>query len=140
RSALLDAVRGLAGHLPGFKNAQTFQQSAPQMFPVIEPIARMLAPPADQPSIRERDNKVAQVTLARDLMIKVARIDPQVLDQLQAAIRAGNDGYANGIVEKINAALAARLNFPRFWVQDRDFSLIVSPRDYDLVFTIRDKT
>ena len=27
--------------------------------------------------------------------------------------------------------LAARLNFPRFWVQDRDFNLIVSPREYD---------
>src|SRR5690606_9073236 len=27
-----------------------------------------------------------------------------------------------------------------WWVQDREFRLLVSPRDYDLAFTIRDRT
>jgi predicted ATPase len=139
RFALLDAFRGLVGHDGWFASAQTVQQSAAQIYPAMAPIARYLTE-SSAAVAKDREMKVAQVQLARDLIIKVARIAPQALEQLQSAIREGSDGHANGIVEKINAALAARLNFPRFWIQDRDFSLIVSPREYDLVFTIRDRT
>lgn len=49
-------------------------------------------------------------------------------------------GYANGIIEKINRQLSINLNFPNYWVQDRNFCLKVMARDYDLVFTITDRT
>jgi hypothetical protein len=32
------------------------------------------------------------------------------------------------------------LNFPRWWVQDREFRLLLSPREHELSFTIRDRT
>ena len=140
RHALLDAVRGLSGHADWFRTHQTIQQSAQFIQSAMDPIARLLSTPVDEPSKQEQAKQIAQVNLARDLIIKVARIAPEALRQLQSAIQDGNDGHANGIIEKINAALAARLNFPKFWVQDRDFSLIVSAREYDLVFTIRDRT
>lgn len=82
----------------------------------------------------------AELNLARDLVRKVARIDPEALTGLHAALGQGNDAYANSVVEKINEDLAARLNFPRWWVQDRDFRMLVSAREQDLVFTIRDRT
>ena len=83
RFALLDAVRGLAGHLPGLQSAQTFQQSAPQIFPAMEPIAKLLTTPTDQPSQKDRESKVAQINLARDLILKVYHIDPKALEQLR---------------------------------------------------------
>ncbi len=82
----------------------------------------------------------AEWALARDLLFKVARIDVQALEELFKAIRDGNDGHANGITQKINDALESSLNFPRWWVQDRAFRLMVTPREHDLVFTIHDRT
>lgn len=81
-----------------------------------------------------------QEALAADLLLKVAGIDPSEFDELEHALRSGKDGYANAIVQRVNAELAASLNFPRHWVQDRDFRLIVTPRQYELSLTIRDRT
>lgn len=44
------------------------------------------------------------------------------------------------MIQKINDSLAKHLNFPRWWAQDREFRLLVSRSEYDLVFTIRDRT
>src|SRR5262249_46297207 len=60
--------------------------------------------------------------------------------ELFEALRDGNDAFANSIIDAINRKLESVLNFPHWWVQDKDFRLLVSPRDYDLVFTIRDRT
>ena len=81
-----------------------------------------------------------QYELGRDLLFRVARIDPSAFQDLSDAITDEREGYVNGIIQKINSALAAELNFPRWWAQDREFNLMVSPREYELVFTIRDKT
>lgn len=88
----------------------------------------------------EAEKDEAERQLARSLLINVAGVDPEKLVLLSDAIADGNDGYANAIVAKINDQLAKRLNFPKWWVQDRDFSLRLTPRDLDLVFTIQDKT
>jgi hypothetical protein len=48
--------------------------------------------------------------------------------------------YANALVEAVNDQLERYLNFKKWWVQDRDFSLRVTPREHELVFTIRDRT
>lgn len=78
--------------------------------------------------------------LARDLMLKVANIDPITFAELDQAIANGHDGHVNGLTEKINQAIATALNFPAMWAQDKDFQLLVTARDHDLVFTIRDRT
>jgi energy-coupling factor transporter ATP-binding protein EcfA2 len=140
RSSIFDLLKGLQGRDSWFSTAQTVQANAAHIQPLLASLTKSIAPPTDMAAVKEKKRRIAQIQLARDLIIKVARIAPQALKDLQRALAQGNDGHANGIVEKINQALAARLNFPRFWVQDRDFSLIVSPRDHDLVFTIRDRT
>jgi len=89
----------------------------------------------------DEGNDAASLKLAADLLFKVARIDRSAVIELSNALLAGNkDGYANGIVQKINDNLSKYLNFPNWWVQDKAFALTVSPRDHDLVFTIRDRT
>ena len=40
----------------------------------------------------------------------------------------------------MNRSLARHLNFNRWWTQDREFQLRLSPRERELVFTIRDRT
>ena len=81
-----------------------------------------------------------QLALADDLLLKVAGIDRTAFQELLNAVEAGKDGFANGIVERINRGLAGALNFPRWWSQDLHFQLLVTLRDQDLVFTIRDRT
>ena len=78
--------------------------------------------------------------LAHDLLRKVARVDPGALNNLQNAIVAGDDAYADGLVTDINQRLDTALNFPKVWAQDKDCRLNVSPRDRDLAFTIYDRT
>lgn len=78
--------------------------------------------------------------LAKDLIFKVARIDQAAIKDLSDALAQEDEGLANGILQQINQRLATALNFPKWWVQDRDFRLTVSARDDDLVFTISDRT
>jgi predicted ATPase len=78
--------------------------------------------------------------LARDLLIEVAEIDPKRLGDLSDAIAHDEDGFAHALMARINEQLAKKLNFPKWWVQDRDFSLQISSGDVDLVFTVKDKT
>jgi hypothetical protein len=81
-----------------------------------------------------------QLALADDLLLKVAGINRTAFQELLGAVDEGRDGFANGIVERINRGLAGALNFPRWWSQDQHFQLLVTLRDQDLVFTIRDRT
>ncbi|MEH2373537.1 AAA family ATPase [Nostoc sp.] len=78
--------------------------------------------------------------LAYKLICKIGQVDANALLDLAKAIQDGMQGYANGIIERINRQLAINLNFPNYWVQDRKFGLKVMARDYDLVFTITDRT
>lgn len=82
----------------------------------------------------------AQVELARTLICDIANVDTEALKELHDALRDEKDAYVNGIVQKINNALSTSLNFPKWWVQDKDFNLRVSPREFDLVFTVVDRT
>jgi predicted ATPase len=88
----------------------------------------------------EKEMREQEFGLAYKLICKIAQVDTDALLDLADAVKEGMQGYANGIIEKINRQLAVNLNFPNFWVQDRNFSLKVMARDYDLVFTITDRT
>ncbi|MEH1908211.1 AAA family ATPase [Nostoc sp.] len=88
----------------------------------------------------EKERREKEFNLAYKLICKIAQVDANALLDLAKAIKDGMQGYANGIIEKINRQLAINLNFPNYWVQDRKFCLKVMARDYDLVFTITDRT
>jgi predicted ATPase len=120
-----------------FTNAQNVTNTAQEISSAVSPY---LASPSGDDKSEEARIKRAELNLAYDLICKVAKIAPESLQELYEAIQNEKEGYANGIIIKINDALAASLNFPHMWVQDRDFRLTVSPREYDLVFTIRDRT
>jgi AAA15 family ATPase/GTPase len=91
-------------------------------------------------SDRESSKEDKQVELARRLIVDVAKIDPEYLSELYDAIRDEEEGHANAIIQKINESLKNCLNFPQWWAQDKNFQLVVSSREYELVFTIRDRT
>ncbi len=110
-----------------FGSAETLTASATSVINAIKPAPR----PED---LRKR------LKLADDLLVKIADVDRSAFQELLGAVREDAEGFANGIVKQINQALAASLNFPKWWSQDLHFELLVTLRDQDLVFTIRDRT
>jgi hypothetical protein len=117
-------------------DAAHFQQNAPSLFASLTPYF------GPNGTLDHTDVTVSEdsLNLARDLLIKLADVEPERLRDLSSAIGEGEEGHANALVTRINDQLANRLNFPKWWVQDRDFSLRVTPREMDLVFTIQDRT
>jgi len=121
----LGAIRGNPNW---FRSTETVTKSAQAIFQAM----------ADE---TESDGELAKkVQLADDLLVKVAGIDRSAFQELQRAVTENADGYANGIVHQINTELAKSLNFHKWWSQDSDFRLSVTLRDYDLVFTVKDRT
>lgn len=78
--------------------------------------------------------------LGRLLLSKVARIEQSSFVELQEAIANEREGLVNGLIQEMNKSIARHLNVARWWSQDADFELRVSPREHELVFTIRDRT
>jgi predicted ATPase len=143
RMETLKTARELSNHPDAFNNAQTFSQlfaNNPQFQSTIKTFNSSIAGLRTGVASATAEAKAKQLLLARKLICNVAKIDPQVLHELFEAIQNNSEGHANGIVNKINQALEARLNFAKVWAQDRDFHLQVAAREYDMVFTIRDRT
>jgi predicted ATPase len=117
-------------------------QASTEHFQNISAAVAPLWSSASRTSSTSNSGKKAQkgLELVRDLICDVAKVDPDALRELYDALREGNEGHASGLIQKINDRLAASLNFPHWWIQDRKFQLVVAPREYDLVFTIRDRT
>lgn len=118
-----------------FDNANSWFSSVEQVSAAAPPLMHAFTTLNQQTTEHDK-----QLALADDLLLKVAKIDRSAFEELLKAVNAGKDGYANGIVERMNRALAASLNFPRWWSQDHQFQLLLTLRDLDLVFTIRDRT
>lgn len=89
--------------------------------------------PDGQPNTDEFD-------LAYQLLVTVGGVSPTVFPELETALRAENEGFANGLVASINRKLSESLNLSRWWSQDDQFDLQIAARDFDLVFTIKDRT
>ncbi|MEQ4306268.1 AAA family ATPase [Plantactinospora sp. B6F1] len=98
---------------------------------------RRPAPTADS---REQARQREARALAKKLLIDVARIDESIFKELQKAIDEGKEGEVSGLEGKINESLARHLNLSRWWSQDNDFTLRVTTREREIVFTIRDRT
>ena len=78
--------------------------------------------------------------LGLDLLTKVARIEESSFKELETAITEEREGLVNGLIQEMNNSIARHLNVSRWWSQDPEFQLRVSPREHELVFTIRDRT
>lgn len=90
---------------------------------------------AEQPSSDAQEQE-----LGRQLLVEIACIDQSAFRDLEEAMQAGREGQVNGLIQEMNNAIARHLNLRRWWSQDRDFQLRVSPREHELSFTIRDRT
>jgi len=56
--------------------------------------------------------------------VKVSGISRAAFAELAGAVAQGQEGYANGLIDKINVELSKALNFTKYWSQDRDFQLL----------------
>lgn len=81
-----------------------------------------------------------QLSVAADLLFRVAEIDRSNIEELRQAIEDGAEGYVATIVDSINDQIDRKLAPNRWWTQDSEFRVLISPRDHDLVLTIRDRT
>ena len=81
-----------------------------------------------------------QQQLGQDLLTRIARIDQSAFVDLSEAIAEEREGLVNALIQKMNDSIARHLNVSRWWSQDEEFALRVSPREHELVFTIRDRT
>jgi predicted ATP-dependent endonuclease of OLD family len=90
----------------------------------------------------EENSKTQQEAqqLGMDLLTKVVRIEESSFEELEKAIAEEREGLVNGLIQKMNDSIARHLNVSRWWSQDSEFQLRVSPREHELVFTIRDRT
>lgn len=86
------------------------------------------------------EGESAAQRLGIDLLTKVARIETSSFRELQSAISEEREGLVNGLIQEMNNSMARHLNVSRWWTQDPEFQLRVSPREHELVFTIRDRT
>lgn len=93
--------------------------------------------PITDPVEADRRNKSFQ--LAHDLFVKVAKVAPEAFSEL---LNAGgdDDGYGDALAAHMTDDLAASLNFPYWWSQDRHFALQVRKDGFYLVLTMRDRT
>lgn len=114
-------------------NEKALQQQAGQ---VSAKLGKFAAPMADELSPTE----LKSLELGRSLLLTLGEIDPNSLAELANGIDQQQDGYVGGLLEAVNQQLERKLNFKRYWVQDRDFSLRVATRDRELVFMISDRT
>lgn len=134
RSGLVESISVFASQWA--PDAAQFTKNAPAIFDTLNPYfgsnGKLIA--ANQEKI------TASLGLARDLLLRLADVEPERLSDISKAIADDQDGHAHALVSRINDQLAKRLNFSKWWVQDRDFSLIVTLRETDLVFTIQDRT
>ena len=84
--------------------------------------------------------ELKSLELGRSLLLTLGEIDPVSLTEVSHGIDQQRDGYVGGLLQAVNQQLDRKLNFRRYWVQDRDFSLKVATRDRELVFVISDRT
>ncbi|MCJ1703450.1 AAA family ATPase [Rathayibacter sp. VKM Ac-2926] len=131
RKKMLRWIENMITNPDWFGSKETIDKATPQL---IENYAAFNA-------VDEVDDEhlMKRLELAEKLLVQVAGIGKDAFEQLKTAVR-NHDGYANGIVKKMNEDLAKALNFPKWWSQDSEFSLTLTLRDFDLVFTVRDRT
>jgi len=138
RVNIIDALDNFSDHPELFELRRPWGEMEPDAVNTINSIISALAEVSF--SNTEKEKREKEFELAYKLICNIAQVDVNALVELADAVKNGMQGYANGIIEKINRQLSINLNFPSYWVQDQNFCLKVMARDYDLVFTIADRT
>ena len=105
--------------------------------PIDQPTLRALIPP--KPTGADSSH-VEQFELSYHLLVTVGGVAPSMFQELHNALRKESEGLTTAILGKINSQLSRALNMPKWWSQDSNFEVQVATRDFDLVFTIRDRT
>lgn len=82
----------------------------------------------------------ASVALARTLIMDLCEVADSAFADLLEAHDEARAGQLGALERDINRLLATRLNFARWWRQDRDFALRVKAQSDELVFTVADRT
>jgi predicted ATPase len=103
-------------------------------------ILPLVATGTESATVEANKKRRDEFDLARQLLVDVAGIDESAFSELHGAIRSGREGQVEAVVGGMNAAIKENLNIQRWWSQDRDFDLRVEAREYELAFTIRDRT
>lgn len=130
----IEQLVGAVGSIKSFlSSGAAVQQNA-------EAIAKSLSALAEPISTQVDEATLKSLKLGRSLLLTLGEIDPASLAELALGIDQRQDGYVGGLLEAANQQLDRKLNFRRYWVQDRDFSLKVATRDRELVFVISDRT
>lgn len=120
--------------------APLYEQDDKQPFlDAVQPYILGTRPPATL-SDRERQQRIDERNLALDLLVSVGRIHSDFFEKLQEALDRSDQGLAKGIVREMNRQLAAQLNLAKWWTQDTAFGLALEAGEFDLTFTIQDRT
>ena len=126
---LVDRAADILAH---FQDSQSLTSTVESILANVTAPARM--------SEQEAESYRNQVNLAYDLLVTVGGIHHSAFEQLQEALLTDDQGLANGIVSRMNSQLERSLNLAKWWSQDQRFRLAITVREYDIVFTIRDRT
>ena len=133
RWALVDpVVENAPALLSQVNDPQTFAQTIRNAIGTVHPPSGL--------SKREASAHRSQLSLAFDLLVTVGGIQVEAFERLKSALRDESDGWANGIRALMNAQVEESLNLAKWWSQDQQFRLALAVRDFDIVFTIRDRT
>ncbi len=132
RPAIGPALDNVPQLLPCLDNAEELAKRVRQVFG--------LSDGAPSLSQDEQERLDSELQLAFDLLVTVGGISVGSFKALQDALNMENEGYANGIRGEMNNQLERSLNLSKWWSQDRDFRLEIDVREFDLVFTVRDRT
>lgn len=132
RSAIGPALDNVPQLLPYLDNAEELAKRVRKVFGRSDG-----APSLSQV---EQERLDSELQLAFDLLVTVGGINVGSFKALQDALRMENEGYANGIRGEMNNQLERSLNLSKWWSQDKDFRLEIDVREFDLVFTVRDRT
>jgi predicted ATPase len=134
RAAMDELITALSNVRPLLKGGALAVQQNPDA--IITAFSKLANPIEDQLSPTE----LKSLQLGRSLLLTLGEIDEGSLFEIANGIAEKEDGYVGGLLQSANQQLEQKLNFKRYWVQDRDFSLKVSTRDREITFMISDRT
>ena len=107
---------------------------------LIDSILRELEDPDRDLGDEKKDLQNESIQLAYDMICTIAGISHDVVIELADAMAEDDIGYTQALTDQINHQLAANLNFPKYWMQDNKFQIVVSVKDHNLEFSIVDRT
>ncbi|MEG4059883.1 MULTISPECIES: AAA family ATPase [unclassified Microcoleus] len=90
---------------------------------------------------KNRESKQEKgIRLAYDMICSIAKISTTAIVELANAMAENDIGYTQALIDQINKQLSANLNFPKYWLQDNKFQILVQAKDHNLEFSIVDRT